>query len=190
MKQLQQRRIILTGNPRIGKTTIVRRVLLAAKEKNLVIAGVMTPEILERGKRKGFQIVDLKSGKKGILASLEANNKHFSKWRVGRYRVHKESLNEIAIPAIREVLEKSNADLLVIDEIGKMEVLDANFAALAMKAIGSDDYSFSTLATLGHGIPKSLRAILEIDFIEKMHVEISNRDQIAKDLQKWIQEAG
>lgn len=146
----------------------------------------MTPEILEKGRRKGFQIVDLKSGEKGILASLASENPQSNKWKVGKYCVHQETLKEIAIPAIREVIENPRVDLLIIDEIGKMEVLDADFATLATEAIRNDKYRYSALATLGRGIPRSIRARLELNFIEKIQIEVSNRDLITKDLQTWI----
>jgi nucleoside-triphosphatase len=146
----------------------------------------MTPEMRESGRRKGFQIVDLKSGEKGILASLARESSQPTQWRVGRYRVHQETLKEIAIPAIQEAMENPKVDLLIIDEIGKMEVLDADFAALAIEAIGNEKYKYSALATLGRGIPRNIRTQLELSIIEKIQVEVSNRDYIAKDLQKWV----
>ncbi len=146
----------------------------------------MTPEIRESGRRKGFQIIDLKSGEKGILASLARESSQPTQWRVGRYRVHPETLKEIAIPALQEAMENPKVDLLIIDEIGKMEVLDTDFAALATEAIRNDKCRYSALATLGRGIPRSIRTRLELDFIEKIEVEVSNRDYIAKDLQKLV----
>ncbi|MFW9915943.1 MAG: nucleoside-triphosphatase [Candidatus Thorarchaeota archaeon] len=186
MEQLHCRRIILTGNPRVGKTTIVRKTISAAKKRNLILTGIITPEIREGGRRKGFQIVDLRSGEKGILASVASERSQPTQWRVGKYRVHQESLKEIAIPAIQEAMENPRVDLVIIDEIGKMEVLDANFAALATEALRNETYRYSALATLGRGIPRSIRARLELETIEKIHVEVSNRDYIAKDLQKWV----
>ncbi|MFW9915940.1 MAG: nucleoside-triphosphatase [Candidatus Thorarchaeota archaeon] len=162
-----------------------RKTISAAKKRNLILTGIMTPEIREGGRRKGFQIVDLKSGEKGVLASVAGEKSQTTQWRVGKYRVHQEVLKKIAIPAIQEAMENPRVDLLIIDEIGKMEVLDANFAALATEAIRNDKYGYSALATLGRGIARSIRARLELEIIEKIHVEVSNRDYIAKDLQKW-----
>ncbi|MFQ5976593.1 MAG: nucleoside-triphosphatase [Candidatus Heimdallarchaeota archaeon] len=186
MVNQQQRRIILTGNPRIGKTTIIKRIISTANDLSLAIAGIMTPEILDEGNRIGFQIVDLISGKKEILASLETKNNWDNKWKVGKYRVHPKAMEKIAIPALRNAFENTTVDILVIDEIGKMELLSADFAALAIEAFVNEKYGFSVLATLGRGIPRGFRINLDENFIENIRVEVSNRDSIAMDLQKWI----
>jgi len=62
--------ILLTGPPGVGKTTILEEIKNRIKEKEYSIGGIYCPEIRENGRRTGFNIIDISSGRKGILASV------------------------------------------------------------------------------------------------------------------------
>ena len=118
--------ILLTGWPGVGKTTILKRVLSLLKRE---AGGFYTEEIRTDHRRVGFKIVTLE-GREGVLAHVD----YESKWRVGRYGVDLGNLEEIAVPAILEGIEE---ELVIIDEIGKMELFSSEFREAVIQALDS-----------------------------------------------------
>jgi nucleoside-triphosphatase len=120
--------ILLTGAPGSGKTTVIQRVL---ERLETPASGFYTREIRQgsgRGARLGFEIVTLE-GMRGILAHVDYGGPH----RVSKYGVDLEALDTIAIPAIRMGIETSR--LVVIDEIGRMEILSQAFRQVVLEAL-------------------------------------------------------
>jgi len=111
-------KIYITGRPGIGKSTVVLKVIDKLREKNVKIGGIICPEVRgPHGGRVGFKIVDILTGKSGWLA-----HKHMFKEgpRIGRYVVNVNDAVSIGVTALRNAL--NNADVIVIDEVGPMEL--------------------------------------------------------------------
>lgn len=111
-----ERVLLITGDPGTGKTTMIARIIYRVKSEGFTVGGIITKEVRKDGERTGFEILDLSSLKKGILASI--TQKHGPK--VGRYKVNLKDLAEIGAKAIEHAL--SNSDLVICDEIGPMEL--------------------------------------------------------------------
>jgi len=109
-------RILLAGPPRCGKTTVVKRVVDTFPGR---AAGFYTREVREKGERVGFEIVTL-DGQVSWLSHVDFPGPH----RVGKYGVSLENLRRVALPALEW---KPGLDLVVVDEIGKMECLSPRF---------------------------------------------------------------
>ena len=118
--------ILLTGKPRTGKTTLIKRII----EDLNSCGGFYTDEIIKNNQRRGFRIRTLE-GKEGILASRDLK----SKFKLGKYRINIKDLDEIGVKAIEEALETK--DIIVIDEIGKMELFSDKFKAAVEKTLDS-----------------------------------------------------
>jgi nucleoside-triphosphatase len=118
---------LLTGKPGIGKTTIIRFLVQSLRGK---VGGFLTEEIREKGVRAGFRLRDL-SGGEAILAHTSFPGPH----RVGRYGVSIEAMKEVGIPALKRAIVRS--DLIVIDEIGKMELFCPAFQQAILEALDS-----------------------------------------------------
>ncbi|BCS92880.1 hypothetical protein L3N51_00769 [Metallosphaera sp. J1] len=102
-------RILITGRPGVGKTTLVKSLVNDLRE--LRIGGFYTEEIREMGERTGFSFVVIGNGS-CTLASI----KPIGKERVGRYFVM-DSLPLLS--QVKDGIEES--ELVIIDEIGPME---------------------------------------------------------------------
>jgi len=96
--------------------------------------GFYTSEIREKGRRSGFEINALTPGlekNKGILAKTGFKSPH----RVGKYGVNLEDMEGIGARALEEALRRS--PLIVIDEIGSMEVISRRFQQAVISCLES-----------------------------------------------------
>lgn len=133
-------RILLTGPPQCGKTTIIRKVVERFPGK---AAGFYTREVRERGERVGFEIVTLD----GQVAWLSHVN-FPGPLRVGKYGVNLENLHRVGLPALDAA---PGLDLVVVDEIGKMECLSPRFVMAVEKLWAAPVALLLTVAEKGRG---------------------------------------
>jgi len=122
------RKILLTGNPGCGKTTLINRIL---SNYSGLAGGFYTREIRRGHERVGFEIVTLDGGT-CLLASVDTK----SSIRVGKYGVDLGNLENTGVPAIQSAIDKKW--LVVIDEIGPMEIKSPVFRKIVLQAIESD----------------------------------------------------
>ncbi len=127
--------IFITGRPGCGKTTLIMEII---KELNLSIGGFYTAEIRGRGERKGFKIIDLE-GEEGILANTELE----SPYKVGKYKVNLKDLEEIGVKSVLDAINKNK--IVIIDEIGKMELFSERFKKAVKEAINSKNKVLGTI---------------------------------------------
>jgi len=162
-------KILLTGPPRTGKTTLVCRV---AELLTKPYAGFYTEEILEQGKRVGFSLKTF-SGRTGVLSHIDFK----SKLRVAKYRVSLTDLEEIALPEIEEGIKQKN--VILIDEIGKMELFSAKFRQIVLQILNSNLSFLGTIVYAHHPWADQIKKRKDIELIE---VTPKNRDQLAQEL--------
>jgi nucleoside-triphosphatase len=133
-------RILLTGPPQCGKTTVVQRVLARFAGR---AAGFYTREVRGAGRRVGFEIVTL-DGQVAWLSHVDFGGPH----RVGKYGVSLENLHRVGLPALEPA---PGVELIVVDEIGKMECLSPRFV-VAMERLWAAPVSLiATVAQKGGG---------------------------------------
>lgn len=155
--------LLITGKPGVGKTTLVER-LVERLRNRLRLAGFTTAEVRdERAGRTGFAIITL-DGRRGELARAELPSPH----RVGRYGVNLAAFEALALPELR----RRDVDLLVIDEIGKMECASGRFRRAVEDAL---DAPVNVLATLGIGRLPFLQALRDRPDVELLTLTERNR---------------
>ena len=121
----------MTGKPGEGKTSIIQRTMKSLDETGLKAGGIYCPEIRVDSQRVGFEIIDLETKQKGILAHIDQHDGP----RVGRYRVNLQDLENIGVEAINWALR--SADYIVIDEVGPMELCSKRFREAVFNAVES-----------------------------------------------------
>lgn len=160
--------ILLTGVPGCGKTTVIRKVVSAL---DIPARGFYTAEERTGGRRTGFSIRTL-DGRSGTLARVGLA----SPWRVGRYGVDLDSVDLLAVASINTGNE---TDLIVIDEIGKMECFSSLFCRTVEDALDSSNPVLGTVAARGSDFIRKIRNRPDISLIE---VTRENRDRLPEDL--------
>jgi nucleoside-triphosphatase len=165
--------ILVTGPPRVGKTTLVRKVAAGLAHRGAV--GFYTAEIRERGTRKGFDLVSL-DGQRGLLSHVNVRGRH----RVGRYGVDVEGFERF-LDGIR--WHAPDAPLVVIDEIGKMECFSGKFQSLVREILDADTPVLATVASKGGGLISEVKQRPDVDLIELTR---DNRDSLAEEIVKRL----
>ena len=141
-------KILLTGVPSCGKTTAIMQVLSHLNCKRVV--GFHTQEIREGNIRKGFRWTRL-DGATGILAHVDIKGP----FRVGKYGVDVPGFERSVVPILD--VEHSDAELFIIDEIGKMECLSEKFVGMVRKLFASDKSILATVAQKGGGLIRQVK---------------------------------
>lgn len=122
-------KLAITGAPGSGKSTLCKRLIEALP--TVKIGGILTQDIREDHERVGFEIVDIATGQRGLLAHRDLREGP----RVGRYRVHLQDIEHIVVPALERALR--DAQLIVIDEIAPMELCSPRFADVVTRVLDS-----------------------------------------------------
>jgi len=165
--------ILITGQPGVGKTTLMKK--LAEDLRDLRPVGFYTAEIREEGMRKGFELISL-SGQEGILAHIDIR----SPYRVSRYRVDIRSFEDF-LDSITFLDPATN--LIIIDEIGKMECFSDKFRKLIKKILDSDKLLVATISQKGAGLIEEIKKRPDVRLFEMIQ---SNRGSILIELFKDI----
>ena len=126
---MKKRVLLLTGSPGVGKTTVLLKAVEALKSRGYSVGGMVSREVRSCGTRVGFEILDLSSGRRGWLAHVNQP----SGPQVGKYRVNLEDLDNIGAVAIVDASE--NLDVVVVDEIGPMELFSEKFKEAVKRAV-------------------------------------------------------
>lgn len=162
-------RLFLTGNPGVGKTTLIRAI--AERLEGIRCAGFYTEETRQAGQRTGFRIITL-DGQEGTLASLGSQ-----KPTVGKYSIHVREFEQLVLRYLDPVT--SPADLYVIDEIGKMELLSRQFRIRIIELLRQPTNLLATIAKKGNGFIDQIKRRSDVEIIE---VTRKNRDELPEEL--------
>ncbi len=167
------RTILLSGRPGIGKTTLIEKLIVTLPGRS---GGFYTQEIRHQGRRVGFEIVTLQ-GSRATMAHVY----HRGGPRVGKYGVNVENVTAVAVPAIQQAV--AEADYVVIDEIGRMELLSAAFREAVVQAISSAKSVLGTVMSKPNPFVDSLRRMPRVDVVE---VTFANRDSLAETIRRML----
>jgi len=181
-------KIILTGQPQSGKSTLLSKVINTEKEKY----GFLTKEIIEKGQRIGFRIYE-SSGKTMILAQV----KNPSNYKVGKYFVEIIEFERF----INELDPVIDNCLIYIDEIGQMQLFSEKFVNLVEQCLARNNDFIGTMTNIfNNEITKKIKSrddiiLINISEFNRNNVEeclfyvLKNRnafDKLSLILQKLI----
>jgi nucleoside-triphosphatase THEP1 len=168
-----RKNILLTGRPRVGKSTLIQRVVERLRQEGLLaIGGFYTAEMSRHGERVGFSINTL-DGRIGRLAEIGLE----SRYRLGRYGIDMEGFEGIALTALEEAIRAGG--LIVIDEIGYMELKSRRFRELVVRALDSPAPVLATILRSKSDFGDGLKARHDVELIT---VRVENRDQLVDEI--------
>ena len=147
---------LLTGKPGTGKTSLIKQVVAELKGE---AGGFYTEEIRSQGMRLGFKLVTL-DGYEAILAHVNIP----SRYRVSRYGVDIDSLDRVGVFALRQA--NKQCDLIVVDEIGKMELFSASFREAVLEIISSGKRVLGTIMLAPNPWADAIKRQPQVNLIE------------------------
>jgi nucleoside-triphosphatase len=165
--------LLITGVPGIGKSTLIKSLIKELASAKPV--GFYTEEIRVEGARKGFQLISL-DGRKRNLAHIDMR----SRYMVGKYRVNVHGFDRY-LESLK--LTSTPEQLVIIDEIGRMECLSRRFRQDIIDLLDQDRIVVATIAQHGGGV---IEAIKERDDIDLFTMTKRNRDDLATKILRKI----
>jgi len=140
------------------------------------VTGFFTREIKGKGRRVGFSINTL-DGREGILAHENIK----SQLRVGKYGVNLKDIEAIAVPSM---IPARRVQIVVIDEIGKMECFSRLFKETLIRILGSSNRMIGSISEKGDHF---IQRIKERDDVMVIMITTQNRDILVDQILDSIQ---
>lgn len=165
---------LLTGRPGTGKTSLIKQVVAAMGAK---AGGFYTEEIRTGGVRKGFRLITL-DGAEAILAHINIRSPH----RVSRYGVDVDSLERVGVSALNRAARE--CPLVIIDEIGKMELFSASFKEAVLSLISSDKPVLATIMSSPHPWADAIKQRPGVRLVE---VTRAKHQRVLEELSSWLE---
>lgn len=106
---------LITGEVHGGKTTWVKQAVSAWQDKGFPLAGFFSEAVIKDGDHIGYDLIELNGHKRHPYLRIPGE----PDWpRAGRFRMKPETLEK----ARSLILEQKGPELLIVDEIGPMEI--------------------------------------------------------------------
>jgi nucleoside-triphosphatase len=160
--------ILLTGLPGCGKTTLIGKIV---QRLGSSCTGFITREMREKGRRVGFAINTL-AGAQATMAHIDIGGRY----RVGRYGVDLQRIDRLAVPAM---IPQSPHDIVVVDEIGKMECLSSLFRKTLLQVLGGPNVLLGSISLKGNAF---IRAVKHRPDVRLIQVSPMNRATLDSDI--------
>jgi len=132
------KQIIITGALERGKTTLCGQLAMLAREAGWEVRGVLSPAVFAAGRKVGIDLVNLSSGERRPLAHRDrpADGVRTERWNF-----------------IKEATEWGNTilsasapcDLLIVDELGPLELVRGEGLLSGLTAIDGDNYCLAVV---------------------------------------------
>jgi nucleoside-triphosphatase len=159
-------RLLIEARPGAGKTTALRRTAEVLAAHGVRCAGILTEEIREHGRRVGFEVSALTREERGTLAHADLPGPP----RVGRYGVDLDTFERIALPELRR-----EADVVLIDEIGKMELAARAFREAVLELVETERPLIATVHVFRHPFTDALKVRRDVEVVRLAR---ANRDAL------------
>lgn len=185
------RKIFLTGTPGVGKTTCIQAALAdLTNNYSVPIAGFCTQERRDAftNQRLGFDIVEYQQQvSPPIVVPLARVGK--TKPTIGKYSVNVENIRRHMVRTLHIDTEDktscNSASLMVMDEVGKMELLCPDFFPAVWNHL-NHPRNLPVLGTLPLRPLRPVDRILGRDDVMVLLVTQDNRNELARNLVSYL----
>jgi nucleoside-triphosphatase len=167
------RRLLLTGRPGVGKTTVLRRLVELLSDRKL--AGFYTLEMRREGRRQGFRAITF-DDREWVIAHVSFSGSP----RVGKYGVDVAAIDDLADHTLSDTPE---TELFIVDEVGKMECLSEVFVDRVRHLLDSGRLLVAAVSEHGPGLITEIKRREESALWK---VTCENRDALPEKIASWL----
>jgi nucleoside-triphosphatase len=164
-------KVLVEGRPGSGKTTVAVRVANLLAVRGIALGGFVTHEVREGRRRVGF-VIETSGGERATLAHVSLPGPP----RVGRYGVDLEAFERVALPALEQ---PPPAGVVVVDEIGKMELASKRFREALSRLFDAPGDVVATIHVFRHPLSNQLKQRRDV---ERLYVTRESRDTLPERL--------
>lgn len=175
-----------------GKTTIIKKLLNEIQTtKDISVAGFFTEEVRENKERIGFD-VETSFGERTSLARVTSTCKFSASKlpKMGKYSVFIQEFSNLVVPVMKRA--EDTQSLLIIDEVGKMELLSKEFVyeIEKLKIAFNNPKNIRKLIVTVPLVSKSpiplIESIRSLPSSKIFHLTQSNRDSIYEEIKTLL----
>jgi nucleoside-triphosphatase len=177
---VKELKIGITGLPSVGKTRTLLKIVEKLEEKEVIVGGMVTESLDEGTNRLGFRIINWLTKEEGLLAHVDFTD---AKVKVAGFGVDMNVLDGLGVTAIEQAIRE--AEVIVIDEVGKMEMESPAFCAAVKKALDSSKPMIMTLHKKSRN--PLLQDIRRRDDIRILEVTKINRNLLPYKIEKLLE---
>jgi len=171
--------VVATGAPGSGKTTAVLSVARRLQSSGCRVVGFVQPARIVDGRKVGFAVHDLASGEEADLARLVSRNE-------GEHGTRFRFQSEGFAIAERALSRARRGDLLVVDELGPLELRGQGHMRALQRALNVPELRGVVLVVRAQLVP-ALLAALRVDDAVLVQVTAAGGEEA---LQTAIEQAG
>jgi len=128
-------RLLVVGESGSGKTSWCRAYVDRRRKSGSTVGGILSPAIEKQGQRVGSNALNLLTGQEIPFARLSLHSSFKGGEKVGDYTISRDGIL-FACGAIERAVE-SSCDLVVIDEVGPLELQGKGLMPAVELALGS-----------------------------------------------------
>ncbi|MCS7202126.1 MAG: NTPase [Dictyoglomus sp.] len=162
-------KIFITGQPGVGKTTLLKKIDRFCRDIGLTTFGFITEEVREGKNRIGFDFINLKTNERYNFASI---------YKITPYKFGKYYLNIDKFEEIIEQIFYQEGDIFILDEIGRMEFYSEKFKKRILEYLERDKNIIASLHRDFVNIFKKYGKIYQLTY--------ENRDLVLKEVEREI----
>ncbi|MCR4407944.1 MAG: nucleoside-triphosphatase [Anaerolineae bacterium] len=177
---------LVSGEIGAGKTTICQKVVESARTRGVTCGGLSTPALVEHGRKVGIVGVDLRSGERRVMARIDRD---LGGPRVGCYYFMADAFpwaNAVIASAV-----EAGCDLLVVDEIGPLELMQGGGLIPALDLL---DAIPRALVVVRLSLVEALRNRLQtkqwttptLPSLRVFVTTLDSRDRLPKEITGWL----
>lgn len=172
--------LLLTGGHQAGKTAVCRRFARLAVGRGWRVAGVVSPALFKDGLKTGIQVTDLRSGATRFLAAVNRKPKPD---QLG-YLFDE----DVIAWANAAIAASSHCDLLIVDELGPLELEQGRGFTSAFEVLRRRDYRLAVVV-VRPGLVNAFESRIGLPFttriIEGVPYEVAD---LSDDSGDWVEE--
>jgi nucleoside-triphosphatase len=164
-------KVLIEGRPGSGKSTAARHIVRLLQRMGTSVCGFVTDELRERGRRVGFAVESLSdSRRRSTLGHIDLPGPP----RVGKYGVDVAAFEAVVLPELRT---SRAGTVVVIDEIGKMELASAAFRSEMGRLFAGVAPVVATIHAFAHPFTDELKRRADTDIF---HLDKASRDDLPR----------